>query len=506
MNTGEALRSLQRIDKEIMLLEQSTALLEWDEETQAPQQAADNRSEQISLLKGLIYDRQSSDAMRDALETLRADSKKLSLEQNAVVRIYRRTYEKAVKTPKELVVALSEAASRGQQAWTRSRVDADFSAFAPYLERIIDLKRQYAEAVGYEGHPYDALLDDYEPGMRTSIVDAVFTPMKESITELLSYIQSCEQVDDAFLYRKYPKDLQDRFGRSVLDDMGFDFTRGRLDLAVHPFTTTLGFDDIRITTRYDEPAVSSPLYSTIHEGGHALYELGASNEKTTGTVLAQGVSMAVHESQSRLWENVIGRSEEFWEHYFPLFQSMFPEQTASIDQRTFVHAINKVEPSMIRVNADEVTYSLHIILRYELEKRLIEGSLEVRDLPAAWNAGMQELLGITPADDAQGILQDVHWSAGLIGYFPTYALGNVYGAQFYEEMKKQIPELDEKIASGELRTAGKWLREQIYQHGSTYLPLELLERVTGKGLDSSAYIRYLNEKYRTLYQKKEVLS
>ncbi len=499
MNRDRELAQLQAIDRELTLLEQNSALLEWDEETQMPSEALEGRSDQISLIQGYIYDKKTSSLMGELLDALEEDGVQCTDVQRAIVRTYRREYDRTVKIPRQLVLDLSHAASTGQAAWTGAREQSDFSLFSSHLEHMIGLKRDYAEAMGYGEHLYDALIDEYEPGMSSSMVSAVFDPLKVSVSELLSAVAAQPQIDDSFLYRDYPRDLQDSFGRMILRDMGFDFSRAQMAEAVHPFTTTVGYDDIRITTRYDEPMVSSPLFSTIHEGGHALYELGASNSTTRGTVLAQGVSMAVHESQSRLWENVIARSEEFWHHYYPRMQDLFPEQLSDVTEQAFVRGINKVEPSMIRVNADEVSYSLHIILRFELEKALISGDLTVTDLPAAWNDMMKELLGIVPATDAEGVLQDVHWSAGLFGYFPTYALGNLFGSQFYRTMELSIPDLGRQITAGNLRAASSWLNEHIYRHGSIYPSLELLSRVTGEQLDPQYFIDYLNRKYAAIY-------
>jgi len=495
----EKLAELRALDKEIVLLEHIAALLEWDEETQMPAKGLEGRTEQISLLQGMIYDKKTSPLMGDLLQELGDSESSVSDADRAILRIYSREYRNMVKVPRRLVLELSEAQSRGQAAWTQARKESDFTSFRPFLERIIRLKRELSEALGYEGHPYDALVDQYEPGMTAKKVDDVFTPLKRTIVDLLHRISERGPVDDSFLYGKYPQDLQDRFGKMVLQDMGFDFSRANMSEAVHPFTTTVGYDDIRITTRYDEPSVSSPLFSTIHEGGHALYELGASNEVTRGTVLAQGVSLSVHESQSRLWENIIGRSAEFWDHYFPIIKDLFPEQLHGVDELMFLQGINKVEPSMIRVNADEVTYSLHIILRFELEKALISGDLEVKDIPSAWNSGMRELFGITPANDAEGVLQDVHWSAGLVGYFPTYALGNLFGAQFFHALLQDQPNTREQIASGNLLSVQQWLNEHIYRHGSIYTAQDLLERVTGESLDASYFAEYLGNKYMQLF-------
>ncbi len=491
---------LYQIDKELILLEQTSALLEWDEETQMPPDGIEGRSEQISLIKGYIHDLKSSEKMGKALREIEANDLASTDAQKALIRIYRKEYDDAVKIPKTLVLELSDAESKGQNAWVFARKNNDFSEFEPYLKKIIDLKRSFANTVGYEEHPYNALLNHYEPGMTVAKIDKLFIPLKREVVALMEAIRGCTQIDDSFLYKDYPKDKQDHFGRGILHDMGFDFRRAQMCEAVHPFTTTVGYDDIRITTRYDEPSVSSPLFSTIHEGGHGLYELGASNSKTRGTALGQGVSMAIHESQSRLWENIIGRSEEFWDHYFPIMSEYFPEQLEDISKENFFRGVNKVEPSFIRVNADEVTYNLHIIMRYELEKQLIAGSLAVKDLPAAWNALSEEFLGIVPEGPQNGVLQDIHWAAGLIGYFPTYALGNLYGAQIYHELLSQVPETRKQFSEGNLNDASLWLNREIYLKGSIYTPEELLKRVTGEELDSSYFIDYLWSKYKAIYR------
>ncbi len=491
---------LYQIDKELVLLEQTAALLEWDEETQMPPDGIDGRSEQISLLKGYIHDLKSSAEMGAALSAIEEGKLAVTDAQRALIRIYRKEYDDAVKVPKSLILQLSDAESKGQNAWVFARKNNNFKEFEPYLEKIIELKRVYADTVGYIDHPYNALLNHYEPGMTVARIDALFTPLKHEVVSLMDKIRACETIDDSFLYKKYPKEKQDRFGREILHDMGFDFQRAQMCEAVHPFTTTVGADDVRITTRYDEPSVSSPLFSTIHEGGHGLYELGASNSKTRGTALGEGVSMAIHESQSRLWENIIGRSDAFWTHYFPIFKRLFPEQLEGISKESFVRGVNKVESSFIRVNADEVTYNLHIIMRYELEKQLIEGSLAVKDLPEAWNTLSEEYLGIIPDGPQNGVLQDIHWSAGLIGYFPTYALGNLYGAQIYHELVKQVPETVTQFSEGNLNDASLWLNREVYLKGSIYTPEDLLKMITGQELDSSYFIEYLWSKYKAIYK------
>ncbi|MGM0432859.1 MAG: carboxypeptidase M32 [Spirochaetota bacterium] len=505
----QPIEQLKELDNEIIRLEEVCSLLEWDEEIHMPTKAIGDRSEQITLLRGMVYDRKTSDRVGELLDLLAVPSQETETQRpmsdadKAIVRLYKRDYERQKRVPRSLVTALSSVQSRAQAVWAKAREDSSFSDFQPYLEQIIDLKRQWAEAVGYEEHPYDPLLDEYEPGMTTREVDTLFSDLSQSLRELIEQLGAASTVDDSFLYLDYPKEKQELFGRTVLSDMGIDFSRFVLTESVHPFTTALGADDVRITTRYNEASVSNPLFSTIHEGGHALYELGAASKLTRNSILSQGTSLSVHESQSRLWENMIGRSLPFWQHYYPVMKELFPKQLSGVTLEHFLRAVNKVEPSMIRVNADEVTYSLHVILRFQLEKELITGNLSVANLPEAWNEQMKQLLGICPRHDSEGVLQDVHWSAGLFGYFPTYALGNLFGAQFYRSMEADKPGLDAEIAAGNLSAARDWLDDHLYQYGSIYPAKELLQRVTGDQLDAEHYVRYLTDKYLGLFGSSE---
>lgn len=501
----DGMKRLRAIDKEMVLFENITALLEWDQETQMPREGVSGRSEQLVLLQGILHDKITSPVLGELLEELGASEKQpggnseRSTVDRGMIRQYFREYTREKKIPKRLVEELAAATSKGQHAWAEARAEKNFDKFRPHLETIVSLTREKAEALGFEEHPYDPLLDGYEPGMKTKEVDKVFTELKKEISSLVSRIAEAQQVDSSFLYTQYDPKLQDMFGRGILKQMGFDFDRGILSESAHPFTTSVGPDDFRITTRYNEPSMSSSLFSTIHEGGHALYEMGAASPELKGTILGTGTSLAVHESQSRFWENMIGRSDAFWSNHYPELVTLFPENLKGISEEAFVRGVNKVEPSMIRVNADEVTYSLHVILRFELEQTLILGDLAVKELPDAWNSKMQEMLGIIPADPAEGVLQDVHWSAGLIGYFPTYALGNIFGAQFADSMAQAIPGWKEHVANGELSVLHQWLNEQIYQHGAVYTAPEILERVTGKSLDGKYFADYLKEKYSRIY-------
>lgn len=528
MTTQEAMRRLEALDRELVLLEHIAATLSWDQQTVISEKGHDERAQQMAWIQGRHHELATSDAMGEILARLGADGRnpegdagldetagtEETIQRNrALVRIRQEAWDKGRKLPASLVEKLAETTGLAHGAWVKARQESDWNIFRPVLGDIISLVKE--KAVCYGGKPetdvdatkgekslYDVLLDEYEPGMDTATVASLFRTMKHDLRHLLSDITRSAQPDDSFLYESYPVDLQDKLGKEVLHDMGFDFSRGVTGLAAHPFTSTIGCDDIRITTRYTEPSVASPLFSTIHEGGHALYELGASNPLTRGTSVANGASMAFHESQSRLWENIIGHSPAFWEHYYPRFKQLFPRQTSGVGLRTFIRGINKVVPSMIRVNADEVTYGLHIILRFELEQALIGGSVSLDELPELWDEQMVELLGIRPQTAADGVLQDVHWAGGDFGYFPTYALGNLYGAQIWETLCQALggsDAVDGLLRQGELRPIGAWLNENIYRYGMLYRPADLLARVTGRPLDAGCFTRYLGDKYRNLY-------
>jgi len=381
----------------------------------------------------------------------------------------------------------------------KARAESDFAQFQPHLERVVDLTIQYAEALGYEDCLYDALLDRYEPEMKTTQVAAIFEQVKSSLIPLIQAIADRGRpVDETVFDQEYPDQAQWDFGTLVLQDMNFDFTYGRQDRSAHPFTTGFSPHDVRITTRILPDHFQSGLFGTVHEGGHALYEQGMRIE-IGRTPLFDGASFGVHESQSRLWENIVARSRNFWMHYLPRLRDFFLRQLTGVDLDTFYRALNKVEPSLIRVEADEVTYNLHIFLRFELEQELLEGQLSVADLPQAWNAKMEEYLGVIPPDDAQGVLQDVHWADGYMGYFPTYALGNLLSVQFYNQALEEIPDLPEQIAKGQFDTLLNWLRDNIHTHGKKFTPVELVQRVTGEQMNAAPFLAYLREKYAEIY-------
>ena len=503
MNNSK-LEKLKKTGRELTLLEHSIALLSWDQEILIPPKGVEERADQLALLEGIYHSKLTATEVGNMFKDLGADesnpggNEELDPSDRAYIRFFYNKYHRAVCLPSDLVEEMARAASLGQSVWVKARKDNDFSSFAPALERNLELTRKAGKLIGIGEHPYDSFLDEYEPGMRKSRLDVVFGDLKKELKDLVQKIQDAGQVDTGFLERDYPNDLQEKFGKYILDELGYPLERGRLDVSAHPFTTTLGSHDVRITTRYGEPNPFSSLFSIIHEAGHGFYELGFSDD-IQGNLLATGTSLGIHESQSRTWENMIGRSLPFWERYFPKAREFYGKSLDDVSLETFYKGINAVQPSFIRVDADEVTYSLHVILRYELETALFDGSLEVKDLPEAWNSKMKELLGIVPGTDALGVLQDVHWSIGLLGYFPTYALGNLYGAQFMEQAVSDIPDLFGHVKKGEHHILRDWLRENIHCHGAGLTADELCRKATGRDLDPHCFTDYLNGKYGEVY-------
>ncbi|MGI9049378.1 MAG: carboxypeptidase M32 [Rubrobacteraceae bacterium] len=474
------------------------AALGWDRQTYMPQGGVEGRAEQLSTLSRLSHEMLVSEETRSLLDSVE-EPEQGSVEA-AVLRRTRREYDKATKLPGRLVGDISRQTALAQSAWVGARENSDWGAFLPYLEKILDLEREAAEHLGYEDHPYDALLDDYEPGAKKEKLQQMFDELKSAAVPMLRDIAAATDEDrTAPLHGDFDEDRQEEFGRAVISRFGYDFKRGRQDRVVHPFCVPIGGPgDVRITTRFDPTWLSPALFATMHESGHAMYEQGV-DPSYSRTSLASGVSMGVHESQSRLWENLVGRSRGFWSHYYPGLQEAFPEALGNVSLEKFYRAANAVAPSEIRVEADEVTYNLHILIRFELEVALIEDNLSVADLPEAWNAKTEEYLGFTPKNDARGVLQDVHWAAGLFGYFPTYTIGNVLSVQIFESAVEAHPEIPEEIARGEFATLLGWLRENIHRHGSRYEPEELIERATGRPTETAPYLNYLKDKFGELY-------
>jgi len=487
---------LVEFNKETSYLDQAASILHWDQETYMPPGAVEDRAAQLSTLSAMIHQRNTSSTFGDLLSGLKND-KTLSETQSAVVREYSRKYERMTSLPEELVREITKTQSLAQQAWAKARKENDYPAFRPFLDKMIELKQKEAECVGYDDKPYDALLDEYEPYMTCREVTEVFSRLRDRLVPIVEKIAAAAEIDDSILTRGYPLDRQEQFSKAIVTDLGYDWDHGRLDITAHPFTTG-GNRDVRITTRYSEEDLRPALFASIHEAGHALYEQGYLEEHYH-TPMAEPISLGIHESQSRMWENLIGRGLPFWQHYLPKLKETFPNMT-DVGLVQFHRAINKVKPSFIRVEADEVTYNLHILLRYEIETEIFDGKITAEEMPSVWNERFEKYLGITPPDDANGCLQDIHWSMGLFGYFPTYALGNLYSAQFLNAARKTIPDLGSEVSRGEFKTLLGWLRHNIHQHGKFYPAQELAEKVTRERLNEDHFISYLKEKYSQIYE------
>ncbi len=479
----------------------ASAVLHWDQQTYMPTGGVRARASQLSTLSRIAHEVFTSPETGDLLSAAEDESAGLEYDSDeaSLLRLVRHLYDRQTKLPSAFVAELTRLTSEASQVWERARQRDDFASFQPYLERIVAMSLESADYVGYEERPYDALLDAFEPHMKTSEVIRIFESLRDDLVPLVqAVLERADEADEDVLRQYFDVDRQREFGEAVIGDIGYDFDRGRQDRSAHPFTTGFSVDDVRITTRFDEDWLSTALFGTLHEAGHALYHQGVAPE-LEGTPLAGGASLGVHESQSRLWENIVGRSRGFWQHYYPKLQSVFPDQLESTDLDSFYRAVNRVTPSLIRVEADELTYNLHVMLRFELETALIDGDLDVADLPAAWGEKMDEMLGIRPETDVDGVLQDVHWSNGMIGYFPTYTLGNLLSAQLYEAAVLQAPEIPDQVARGEFGVLLGWMREHVHRHGRKYFPVELIERATGERLQSRSYMDYLRAKYADLY-------
>lgn len=494
------IEQLEALTRELGAIQRASAVLGWDAQVNMPAGGAEERGFQLGVLAELSHKRFVNDETHNLIVAAEAEAASLDPDsiQARLVKYCRRDYDKATRVPAAKVAEFAQVTAVSQEAWARARSENNFAAFLPHLERVIELRREYASYFAPYDHVYDPLLDDFERGMKTAEVQAIFNQLRPVQVELVHAIAARPEIENSFLYQNYPEQAQWDFGVEVATRMGYDWNRGRQDKSAHPFTTSFGLGDVRITTRFDTGYVGSALFSTMHEGGHALYEQGF-DPALRGLPLADGASMAVHESQSRLWENLVGRSLAFWKFFYPRLKEYFPTQLANVDLQTFYRGINKVKPSYIRVESDEATYNLHIMLRLELEIALMEGSLKPADLPAAWNARFQEYLGLTPPTDKVGVLQDVHWSHGLIGYFPTYALGNLVSCQLWEVLQQAIPDLESQIEHGELGTLLAWLRQNVHTHGSMFEPQELVQKITGSRIDPQPYMRYLKTKFGQIY-------
>ena len=499
----EKLTELKTRLQEVYDLHGAAALLYWDQATYMPPGGAEARGQQLATLSRLAQEKFTDPALGRLLEDLQPYQGTLPYDNDeaSLVRVTRREYERATKLPPAFVAELSSHAARSYQAWTVARPANDFAAMQPLLEKTLELSRRAAEYFGWPagGHIADPLINEADYGMTVAMLRPLFAALREQLTPLVEAIQAQPAPDDSFLYRHYPEQQQWDFGVDVVKRFGYDFQRGRQDKTHHPFMIKFGPGDVRITTRFREDDLGDGLFSTMHESGHAMYEQGI-NPAFGGTPLGGGTSAGVHESQSRLWENLVGRSRPFWSYYYPQLQAIFPQQLGEIPLDAFYRAINKVRPSLVRVDADEVTYNLHVIIRFELELALLEGTLAVKDLPEAWRASYRATLGVDVPDDRDGVLQDMHWYYSQIGGgFQGYTLGNILSAAFWQAANTAHPEIAEQIAQGQFDTLRGWLRERIYQHGSKFTAPMLVEQVTGAPLTIDPYIGYLKDKYGELY-------
>jgi carboxypeptidase Taq len=460
------------------------------------------RVEQMTTLSKLSHTMFTADEMGELIEAGADEVAEADYESDdaSLIRLLRRTYADARKLPPEFVARVSQISGHAHKAWVQAREENDFASYLPWLEQIVELGQEKAELYGYEDERYDALLDQYEHGMKTAEVRAIFAALKDALVPLRQAIQEQGvEVDAGLLHQSFDVEKQKEFARYIAPKVGYDLSRGHIGTVVHPFATSFSRYDSRITTRWYPDFLSPSLFGTLHESGHALYEQGT-HPDLARTPLARGTSLGVHESQSRMMENFVGRSLGFWQTHFAHLQSFFPEQLGNYTAEAFYRAINKVQPSFIRVEADELTYNFHIILRFELEQALMNGELMAKDVPAAWNKKMEALLGVVPPNDSEGCLQDVHWSRPMFGYFPTYALGNLYAAQFYETAVAEEPVIGEEMAEGETEALVKWLQENIHQHGRKFTPRELVQRVTGRPLGYEPFVRYATAKYSEIYE------
>jgi len=476
------------------------AILGWDQQTYMPPAAAESRGQQGGTLGRLAHEIGTSQELGKLLEELKPYAASLDPDSDdaRMIKFAVRDYEQATRVPAEFVVEQAEVTALANQAWAEARAKSDFSIFHPHLEKIVELTHRFIGFFPPADHPYDTLLDNFEPGMKTAEVKAIFEALRPQQVELIQAISKKPQVDDSFLHQAFEEKKQWDFGVEVITAFGYDWNRGRQDKSPHPFTNSSSINDVRITTRVAPDFLNTMLFGTMHEAGHAMYGqgIGMNLERTN---LTGGASLAVHESQSRMWENLVGRSMPFWQHFYPRLQELFPGQLGSVPLEKFYKGINKVQPSLIRVEADEATYNLHIMLRLEIEIAVVEGKIAVKDLPAAWNARMKDYLGVTPPSDAKGVLQDIHWSWGMFGYFSTYALGNLISAQLWEKINHDLPDLTGQFHAGKFESLLGWLRENIHVHGRKFMPQELVQKVTGSRIDPAPYMRYLTKKYGEIY-------
>lgn len=496
LNPHDSYQTLIRELREIALLGSVNSVLGWDERTQMPEKGAEHRAAQSSLLARMVHEQFTSPRIDELLRTVEGSQLVKDPESNgaANMRETRRSYDRARKLPASLVEEQVRVAVLAQQAWGEARAKSDYASFEPWLKKTLDLKRQEAKCIGYTSDMYDALLDEFEPGETTANLRQTFEKLRGPLVELIGKVAaSGKKAPLEILERNYPSEAQAKLAREAAAAVGFDFSAGRLDVSLHPFCTGLGPGDTRMTTRYDPRYFGDAFFGVLHETGHALYDQGLP-ALHFGSPLGEAISLGIHESQSRMWENFVGRGRAFWKHFLPKARAAFPEALKEVSEDQWYFAINDIRPSLIRTESDEATYNLHILMRFELEQALLNDELKTKDLPAAWNEKMKQYLGITPPDDARGCLQDIHWSGGAIGYFPTYTLGNLYAAQFFGQAEKDLGGLDASFARGDFAPLLGWLRANIHRHGKRYRAAELVKRVTGKELSAQPLLSHLRRK------------
>jgi carboxypeptidase Taq len=496
----EAYRKLLARLGEVQDIAAAAGVLAWDQRTKMPSAGSGARADQLSTLTRLAFERFTSDEIGSLLAELAPWGESLDYEsvEAALIRVTRRDYDKARRVPLELRAEMARAGALGEPVWREARQTSDFDLFLPHLEHAVELKKRYIECFQPVDEPYDALLDDFEPGVKTAEVRAVFDELKQGLLPLVAAIaEHADSVDDSVLAGDFPLERQQQVEGTILRAFGFFDEEWRVDETAHPFASKGGPRDVRLTTSHDADNLTS-LFACMHEFGHGLYEYQV-DRGLYRTPLGRGASLGVHESQSRMWENMIGRSLPFWEHFFPLVRDAFPAQFGSLDAEAFYRAVNRVQPSLIRIHADEITYNLHIILRFELEQELVDGRLAPAEASEAWDAKIRDYLGIDVPDVADGVLQDMHWSGGAIGYFPTYALGNVISGQLWERIRRELPDLPDQVRDAEFGELRAWLGEHVHRYGRRYMPRELLEREVGGGLDPQPLLRYLREKFGAIY-------
>jgi carboxypeptidase Taq len=497
---NDSFNALNQLIGEVTDLQHAASLIEWDEQVTMPSAGAEVHGQMLATIRKLAHQKFTAPEIGRTLEDLKQALNGADRDSDASrsLDVTAHEFDKAVRVPADFVAEQAKAASAAQHAWIAARSASNFAVFQPHLAKLVELRQRYVEFFPPAAHPYDIVLDDFEPGMTTAEVLELFAVLRPRQVALLRAIAARPQVDDSFLQAPFAEAELAAFATEVVSAMGFDWQRGRQDRSVHPFATAVGPNDVRITSRYVEREPLSLVFGMVHEAGHALYEQGI-DASFTRTLLGNAASLGVHESQSRLWENLVGRSRAFWEHFYPALQQRFPGQLGHVPLDPFYRGINKVTPSLIRVESDEATYNLHIMLRVELEIALLDGTLRVPDLPDAWNARMRDYLGVTPSDDAHGVLQDIHWSIGLFGYFATYTLGNVISAQLWGAYRRANPERDNELCRGEFGPLLSWLRGSIHKHGRKFPPQELVERATGARITPEPYLRYLESKYGEIY-------